>query len=63
VIEDRNRQLQQSGVSLHLPVAADGDVDRDRTIVALGVIERDRLMTDRPLARRQIAHDQQRADG
>ena len=62
VIEDRNRQLQHAGIGLHLPVAANGDIDRDRTVVALGIIERDRLMTDCPLAGREIPHDHQRAD-
>ena len=62
VVEDCDRQLQHAGIRLHFPVAANGDVHRDRTVVAVRVIERNRLVPDRPFARSEITERQKRAD-
>src|SRR5437588_5625763 len=62
VIEDRNRQLDHAGVRLQFLVAPDGDIELDRTIVARSVIEGDRLVADRPFARGEIGHREQRAN-
>src|SRR5664280_3751989 len=41
--------------------APHGDVHRDQTVVALRVIERQRLVTDRPFARGEVPDRHQRA--
>src|ERR1035437_9163336 len=41
--------------------APHGDVHRDQTVVALRVIERQRLVTDRPFARGEVPDRNQRA--
>ena len=58
VIEDRNRQLDHAGIGLHFLVAPNGDIDRDQTIVARRIMEGDRLVTDRPFARGEVARPQ-----
>ena len=62
VVEDRNRQFDQAGVGLHFLVATDGDIDGDKTIVAIGIVECDRLMPDRPLARGEIRDSDQHGE-
>ena len=62
VIEDRNRKFDQARIGLHFLVAANGDIDSDQAIVARGIVECDRLMPDRPLARGEISDGKQHGE-
>src|SRR6476620_4535157 len=54
MVEDRHRQLDHAGIGLHFLVAPYGDVHGDRTVVARWIVERQRLVTDRPIARGEV---------
>ena len=60
VIDDRNRQLDQARIGLQQLVAAYGDLNLYEAVVAVGIVERDRLMFDRPLAHSEVGDDQKR---
>ena len=62
MIEDRNRKFDQAGIGLHFLVAPNGDMNGDKTIVAIGIVERDGLVTDRPLARGEIRDSDQHGE-
>jgi hypothetical protein len=59
VVEDRRRQRDHAGIRLHFLVAPHGDVDRDRTVVARRVVERQRFVADRPFACGEIRDSHQ----
>src|SRR5258705_4930640 len=61
MVEDRHRQLDHAGIGLHFLVAPYGDVHGDRTVVARWIVERQRLVTDRPIARGEVPDRKQRA--
>ena len=61
MVEDRHRQRDHAGIGLHFLVAPHGDIDRDRTVAARRVIERQRLVTDRPFAHGEVPDRNQRA--
>src|SRR6516165_12478933 len=63
VVENRHRELNHAGVSLHLFVAPHRDIHRDWTVVAARVVECQGLVTDRPFDRGKIADGKQCADG
>ena len=46
---------------LHFLVAPDGDVHRDRTVIARRIVERQRLVTDRPFGDGEIRNRGQHA--
>ena len=54
VVEDRQRQDDHAGIRLHFPVPPDGNVNFDWTIASAGVVERERLVTNRPLAHGEV---------
>ncbi len=60
VVEDRHRQRNHAGVRLHFLVAPYGDIDGDRTVAAHWIVERKRLVADRPFARGEIRDGHQR---
>jgi hypothetical protein len=49
MIEDRQRQFDHVGHRLQFPVAANGDIDGDRTVASQRVVECERLVMDRHL--------------
>src|SRR6266576_1954747 len=61
MVEDRHRQLDHAGIGLHFLVAPYGDVHGDRTVVARWIVERQCLVTDRPIARGEVPNRKQRA--
>ncbi len=60
VVEDRDRQHDHAGIGLHFLVAPHCDVDRDRPVVARRVVERQRLVVNRPFAGGEITNNHQR---
>jgi hypothetical protein len=60
--EDRNRQLDHFGDRFNFAIAANGDIDRDRTIAAQGVAECQGLVMHGPFARGEIGnhHDKRK---
>jgi hypothetical protein len=62
MIEDRHGQFDHVGHRLHLPVAANGDIDGDRAVASQRVKECQRLVMDRPFARGEIGDCYQRAN-
>src|SRR6202011_102950 len=61
VVENRHRQLDHAGIRLHLFVAPYRDVYRHGAVIARRIVERQRLVADRPFARGEIRNRQQRA--
>jgi hypothetical protein len=62
VIEDRNRQFDQASVGLRFLIAANGDMNGNKTIVAVGIVECNRLVPDRPLVRGDIRDGDQHGE-
>ena len=55
-------KFDHAGIGLHFLVAANGDIDRHQTVVARRIMERDRLVPDRPLARGEIRDSDQHGE-
>jgi hypothetical protein len=62
VAEDHNRQVDDSGVGPQFLIAAYGDIDRDRAIIARWIVERQCLVADCPFARGKISDGERRAN-